>query len=180
MYRLISIDKPEDVPDEWKGTPLSDLLEYHNLGREQAVFTDAKLLIGMCMDHRKHLHLPDHFAYVIRTAGANLQSMEFKISYAIAVGGVEAFALIGHTHCGMAQLSEKKQQFITGMTDVAGWSKEKAEEHFEENLPLHEIGDEAEFVLRECERLKKDYPKLPIAPLLYKVEDSKLYVISDS
>ena len=40
----------------------------------------------MCMDNRKHLHIPDNFAFIIRSGGANLRYSEFKVSYAIAVG----------------------------------------------------------------------------------------------
>jgi carbonic anhydrase len=46
------------------------LLEYHNLGRALDVCTKAQLLIGMCMDNRKHLRIPDNFAFIIR-AGKN-------------------------------------------------------------------------------------------------------------
>ena len=36
---------------------------------------------------------------------------EFKVSYAIAVGGVRAIALMGHTNCGMSNLAGRREMF---------------------------------------------------------------------
>ena len=58
------------------------------------------LLIGMCMDHRKDLTIPNEFAYVLRSAGANFRDSSFEISYAVA--------------------------FVQGLVDRAGWTAEKA------------------------------------------------------
>src|ERR1044071_3647076 len=95
MNRLLPISSKEDIPSEYRDTPIGRLLEYHNLDRPFDTFQNAELLVGMCMDHRKHLHMPDNFAYIIRSGGANLRYSEFKVSYAIAVGGVRSIALIG-------------------------------------------------------------------------------------
>ena len=88
MYRLIPVTSYEDIFPEYSDTPVGQLLEYHNLNRVYETYTQAQLLVGMCMDNRKHLHIPDNFAYIIRAGGANLRYSEFKVSYAIAVGGV--------------------------------------------------------------------------------------------
>jgi len=88
MDRLISVAAEAEIPASYVGTPIGDLLRFHNLGQAGGPFDQARLLIGMCMDHRKHLRIPDNFAYIIRTGGANLRYSEFKVSYAIAVGGV--------------------------------------------------------------------------------------------
>ncbi len=61
------------------------------------------------MDNRKQLNIPNNFAYILRTGGGNLRYSEFKISYAIAVGGVKALALIGHNRCGMVNLMNKRK-----------------------------------------------------------------------
>lgn len=100
MNRLITINSKDDIPHQFENTPIGLLLECHNLGRSYETYTTAQLLIGMCMDNRKHLHIPDNFAFIIRTGGTNLRYSEFKVSYAIAVGGARAIALIGHTQCG--------------------------------------------------------------------------------
>ena len=179
MNRLIDISKTKDIFPEYRKTPIGLLLEYHNLERQPDTYTQAKLLVGMCMDNRKHLHIPDNFAYIIRAGGANLRYSEFKVSYAIAVGNVQHIALIGHNNCGMVNLVSKKDQFINGLVEKAGWEREWAEEHFMHFSPMFEIGNEVDFVLSEAKRLRLRYPKIMIAPMLYKVEDNRLYLIKE-
>lgn len=179
MNRLIEINSAEEIPSQFRKTPAGLLLEYHKLGRAYETYTAAQLLIGMCMDNRKHLRIPDNFAYIIRAGGANLRYSEFKVSYAIAVGSVRAIALIGHTNCGMVNLAARKEQFINGLVENAGWTYEKAEMHFNHFAPLFEIGNETDFILSEAKRLRRQYHKLSVAPLLYRVQDNKIYVIKE-
>ncbi len=40
--------------------------------------------------------------------------------------------------------------------------------------PIYEIGQEIDFVLSEAQRLRRRYPKLLVAPLLYRVKDNQL------
>lgn len=180
MKRLLTISALDDIPQAYQETPVGLLLAYHNLGRALDAYTRAQLLIGMCMDNRKHLRIPDNFAFIIRAGGANLRYSEFKVSYAIAVGGVSAIALIGHNNCGMVNLSARKEQFIEGLVNNAGWDKEWAEEHFLHFAPMFEIGNEIDFVLSETQRLRLRYPKILVAPLLYRVEDNLLYLIDEN
>ncbi len=179
MDRLRAVNSVEDIPANYAQTPLGALLQYHNLQRTYEPYTNAQLLIGMCMDHRKHLHIPDNFAYIIRAGGANLRYSEFKVSYAIAVGGVQHIALIGHTQCGMVNLMARRAAFIDGLVERAGWARDFAEEHFNNYAPLFEIGNEIDFVLSETKRLRQRYPKVQVAPLLYRLEDNRLYVIAE-
>lgn len=180
MNRLVPIVSKEDIPGEYRETPIGRLLEFHNLDREPVAYANAELLIGMCMDNRKHLHIPDNFAFIIRTGGANLRYSEFKVSYAISVGGVRCVALIGHTQCGMVNLIARKEQFVQGLVEAAGWQPESAEEHFFHFAPMFEIGNEVDFVLSEVKRLRLRYPKIVVAPLLYRVEDNRLYLIQEN
>lgn len=175
MNRIEAVNSSSDIYPEYRNTPIGLLLEYHNLNRPYEVYDNAQLLIGMCMDNRKHLHIPDNYAYIIRAGGANLRYSEFKVSYAIAVGKVQHIALIGHNNCGMVNLSSRKAQFIDGLAENAGWDREWAEEHFMHFAPMFEIGNEVDFVLSEAKRLRLRYPKIQIAPLMYRVEDNKLY-----
>ena len=177
--RLIEVSTHEDIPAAYRDTPIGLLLEYHNLHRAFDAYTSARLLIGMCMDNRKHLHIPDNFAYIIRAGGANLRYSEFKVSYAIAVGGVRAIALIGHNTCGMVNLVSRKEAFIQGLVEGAGWERERAEEHFLHFAPVFEIGNEIDFVSSEAKRLRLRYPKIIIAPMLYRMEDNRLYLIQE-
>jgi carbonic anhydrase len=174
VARIIAADYREDILPEYRETPVGLLLEYHNLGRAVGSAAAPQLLIGMCMDSRKSLRIPADFAFVLRTAGANMRDNEFRISYAIAVGGVRTIVLIAHTDCGMAKLAMNRDRFIDGLTQV-GWDEARAIAHFEESAPKFGITDEVDFVIREAERLRKIYPKITIVPLLYRVEDDLLY-----
>jgi len=176
---LKAVESIEDIPAVYRGTPISNFLEYHNLNRPFETFTSAQILIGMCMDSRKHLHIPDNFAFILRAGGANLRYSEFKVSYAVAVGGVRALALIGHTQCGMVNLVARKNAFIQGLVEGAGWDAVRAEEHFGQFAPMFEIGNEADFILSEIRRLRERYPKLVMAPMIYKVEDNRLYLLEE-
>jgi len=180
MNRLVVVSTAEDIFPEYKNSPVGLLLEYHNLNRPLDEYAKAELLIGMCMDNRKHLRIPDNFAFIIRAGGANLRYSEFKVSYAIAVGGVKSIALIGHNNCGMVNLISKKDLFIQGLVESAGWEREWAEEHFMHFAPIFEIGNEIDFVLSEAKRLRLRYPKIQVVPLLYRVEDNLLYLINEN
>lgn len=180
MEKLTRVISKNDIPDQFRNTSIEKLLEYHNFDKEHTEYSSAQLLIGMCIDNRKHLNIPDNFAYIIRAGGANLRYSEFKVSYSIAVGGVSAIALIGHTQCGMVNLIARKELFIEGLTTSAGWTSQKAEEHFNQFAPMFEIGNEVDFILSEVERLRLRYPLIPVAPLIYRVEDNRLYFINES
>ena len=171
MNKLRPIQTRTDIPETFRETPIGLLLEYHNLGKPYDVYSNAQLLIGMCMDSRKHLHIPDNFAFILRSGGANLRPAEFKVSYAIAVGGVRAIALIGHNRCGMVNLVARREAFVNGLIEGAGWDRVRAEEHFLSFAPIFEIGNEIEFIISEAERLSRKYPKIIIAPLMFNVDD---------
>lgn len=179
MNRLVRITASEDIFPEYQNTPVGLLLEYHNLDREFDTYIQAQLLVGMCMDHRKHLHIPDNFAFIIRSGGANLRYSEFKVSYAIAVGNVRYIVIIAHNNCGMVNLFARKNQFIDGLVEKAGWTRERAEEHFEHYSPVFEIGNEIDFVLSEAKRLRLVYPRITVVPMYYKVEDNHLYLLRE-
>jgi len=171
------VESDKDIPAHLRGTPVAELLEYHNFGRELVPVPAPRLLIGMCMDNRKHLHIPDNFAFILRAGGANLRPSEFKVSYAIAVGGVRAVAIIGHNNCGMVNLMARSHQFIDGLVKNAGWDKQQAEDHFFHFAPLFEIGNELDFTRSEAKRIRMRYPGVKVAPMLYKVEDNRLYLL---
>ena len=176
---LIPVKSKEDILPEYRDTSVGLLLEYHNLNREYETYTQASLLVGMCMDHRKHLHIPDNFSYIIRAGGANLRHSEFKVSYAIAVGGVKSIALIGHNNCGMVNLVARKEIFIQGLIKNAGWEQDRAEQHFNQFAPMFEIENEIGFIVSETQRLRLRYPKIQVAPLLYIVDDNLLYQVKE-
>ncbi|MGD9677038.1 MAG: carbonic anhydrase [Vulcanibacillus sp.] len=175
---LIEIRREEDIPKELVATPIADLIKYHNLGFPPKTYASAEILISMCMDNRKELRIPENFAYIIRTGGGNLRYSEFKVSYAIGIGGVKYIALLGHNNCGMVNLVSQKEDFIQGLCENANWDRQRAEEHFMNYAPLFEINNELDFVVSEAARLKILYPGIVIVPLFYKLEDDMLYSIN--
>jgi carbonic anhydrase len=177
---LIPVTSIEAIFPQYRDTSIQLLLEYHNLHRPFETYTNAQLLVGMCMDHRKHLIIPDNFSYIIRSGGANLRYSEFKVSYAISVGGVRCIALIGHNNCGMVNLMARKEAFIQGLVDIAGWERERAEEHFLSYAPMFEIGNEIDFISSEAQRLRLRYPHILICPMMYRVEDNLLYLVKEN
>ena len=179
MNKLVAISNTDHILPKYQDTPIGRLIEYHNLGRNHEDYDSAQLLIGMCMDNRKKLNIPDNFAYIIRAGGANLRYSEFKVSYAIAIGNIRYIALIGHNNCGMVNLISRKDLFVNGLIENAGWNREMAEDHFRHFAPMFEIGNEIDFILNETHRLRFRYPKITIAPLMYLVEDNKLYLLKE-
>ncbi len=175
MTDLLAVSIPTDILPDYRDTPIGRLLEYHNLGRTPDAPSAPELLIGMCMDSRKALRLPADFAFVLRTAGANMRDNEFRISYSIAIGGVRTIALIAHTDCGMKRVASLHDEFVRGLQEHAGWNEAQAEQMFREGVPKFGIADEVDFVMREAARLRDLYPRIAIAPLLYRVEDDLLY-----
>jgi len=177
MPDIIPVNYRNDILPEYRDTPVGLLLEYHNLGRAMGSAPTPQMLIGMCMDSRKSLRIPNDFAFVLRTAGANMRDNEFRISYAIAVGGIRTIVLIAHTDCGMARLEQRREQFIRGLMQAAGWDEAKATKHYEVSAPKFGIRDEVEFVVQEAARLREIYPRITVVPLLYRVEDDLLYQV---
>ena len=44
---------------------------------------------------------------------------------------------------------------------------------------LYDIGNEVDFVLSEAKRLRLRYPKVLVVPMIYKIEDNRLYLIEE-
>lgn len=179
MNRFVPINRISDIPSKYRNTSFGRLLEYQNLDRPFKPYSQAQLLIGMCMDSRKLLLIPDNFAFVLRTGGANLRYSEFKVSYAIAVGGVSHIVLITHDHCGMVNLLARKDLFIKSLVKKGGWKKMSAEDHFRNFSHLFEIGNETDFVLSDVKRLRLRYPKVRVAPMFYTVHNSRLSLLRE-
>lgn len=169
MIRLTPVRTAADVLPQWRGTPIEDLFRYHNLGEPFRTYASAELVVGMCMDNRKSLRIPDNFAFVLRAGGANFRRAEFKLSYAVAVGGARAIALIGHDQCGMVGLHARRAAFVDGLVTHAGWDRDEADLHFEQWAPFFEVTDAARFVASEAARLGPRYPKIAVAALMYDV-----------
>ncbi len=174
-FTIVPAATAGEILPEYAGTPIEALLRFHNLGEPlPPTYGNPDLLVGMCMDNRKDLTIPNEFAYVLRAAGANLRDSSFEISYAVAVGGVSTIALLGHTDCGMVQVTKKRDAFVQGLVERAGWNPMAAGRHFDRFAHRYEIGDPVEFTVAEARRLRRIYPRLLVAPLLYTVDDDRL------
>jgi len=113
---LRPVARIDDILPRYRNTPIELMLRYHNLGEPRPPSGGSPvMLVSMCMDHRKELHVPNEFAYVLRSAGGNLRDSEFEVSYAVAVGGVSTIALLAHTDCGMAHVTAKHDRFVEGL-----------------------------------------------------------------
>ena len=179
MKQLTPISTTDDIPPKYRDTPIGLFLAYHNLNRTPNKYNQARLLIGTCMDHRIRFQIPENFAYIIRSAGANLRQKEFQIEYTIAVGGVRSIALIAHSDCGMVNLHSRRTQFVHGLVEATSLENKLAEESFNHSVPKYEILNEIEFVDSEAKRLRQRYPGIQIVPMLYRVEDHLLYLIKN-
>lgn len=178
--QIVKVNSESDIPKELAQTPVGQLLRYQNFSAPFKTHDKAEMLIGMCMDNRKQLTLPENFSYIIRTGGGNLRYSEFKLSYAIAIGGIRYVALIAHNHCGMVGLMSKKNDFVVGLIKLPGWDSERAEEHFLNYAPMFEIDNEVEFVIGEAKRLGKKYEGVSFIPLYYTLEDNTLSLIEET
>ena len=177
LKHLTQVRSSGDIPRALRRTPFDRLFGYHNLGLPFRSHDSAELLVCMCMDNRKQLRLPDNFAYILRTGGGNIRYSEFKISYAVGIGGVKHIAMIAHDNCGMVNLASKRKAFVAGLMKNAGWTRKRAMDYFVTYAPLFEIGDEMDFVLAEARRLALKYPKVKVLPMYYRLADGKLYLI---
>lgn len=67
MNQLLEIDSIREIATQFQSTPIATLIECHNLDKSFDKYEKAELLVGMCMDHRKRLNIPENFTYIIRT-----------------------------------------------------------------------------------------------------------------
>ena len=77
----------------------------------------------------------------------------------------------------MVNLASKREAFVKGLVNNAGWNKKQAEDYFEKFSPYYEIKDEVFFVKSEAKRMAALYPKIKITTLFYKLDDGKLYLL---
>ena len=79
----------------------------------------------------------------------------------------------------MINLNSQKKHFIEGLVRNAGWEYNDAEDHFLKHAPIYEIDNEIDFILSETKRLRLMYPSVSVAPMIYKLEDNRLYLIKE-
>ena len=179
MDRLVSVARDTDIPLPLKHTPFEVLLRSNNMGKIDVTPGDSpQLLIGMCIDYRKSLYLPRDWAFVIRREGANMLGSEFSLAMAMSMG-IKSMALIAHDQCAMARPQNSRDSFIKCLTEEHAWNTDLATRFFEDHIRSREIGNEINFVLEETNRLHRTFKGLTIVPMIYRLEDNKLYLIKD-
>lgn len=174
---MIALQCHEDIPERFRETPVAKLVYFHNLGQPYESFEHPEILIGKCMDYRVNLRVPPGFAYKIRSGGCNLRHQDFQVAYAVAVGGVKAIALIGHNDCAMVDLEKKRDQFIRGITAHSSWPPGEADEFFQRHAAEHSLCVETGILREQAKKYSSWFPRLPVATLLYQVEDQMLYLL---
>jgi sulfate permease, SulP family len=177
--RLVNVSRDSDIPKILRNTPIEVLLKSNNMGKIDIAPSDTpELLIGMCIDYRKSLYLPRDWAFVLRREGANMLGAEFALALGMSMG-TKYMALIGHDNCAMSRPQNNRDNFIKCLTEEHGWNTDLATHFFEDHIRSHEIGNEIDFILEETNRLKRTFKGLTIVPMLYRLEDNKLYLIKD-
>lgn len=166
---LIPVRTEADILPAWRGSPVADLLRFHNLGLAGAPGKYARpgILIATCLEQGAPLRVPEGFAISLHTAAASLKRDPFKVSWAIGVAGVKAIAIVGHDDCRLVELRSRREQFVAQMIEAAGWERPAAEQHFDHWSDLFEVDNPVEFVAAEAARVQSRYPGIPVAPLLY-------------
>ncbi len=176
---LFSIDSLGDIPKILQDTPIETLLLGQNTGEIQDRPANvAEIVIGMCIDFRKSLSIPRDWAFILRREGANMDGAEFAIALALSKG-VRHMALIAHNSCAMSNTAQHRDAFVEVLGEKYGWNREQATEFFDNHARSHDIGNEIDFVLQEANRLAALFPGLIVVPILFRVEDDRLYLIYD-
>ncbi len=173
--RLVPMTCPEDIPLEWRNSPIEALIRSENMGQPIAeTVGQPQLLIATCIEFRYALPIPRMYAYVIRRASGRLVGSEFSMAYILAKG-VQHLALIGHNDCGMTKVAENRVPMIAALI-AQGWAPDRAEDFINAQAARHSMADELDGLKREYIRLRRIFKKLVIAPLFVDLADTRLFV----
>jgi len=176
QWTLAAVCEEKDILDTYRSTAVGDLLRCHNLGGTHGVYSAPQLLIATCMDFRIQLRIPTRFAFVLRTAGANVDRLQFDAAFAIGVAKVGAIAVIGHHECAMGDVTNRRDDFVNGL-ESHGWKRDRAEALFDANAPRIGFNCLEQRVVDQADHFREHFPDLLVAPLVYSVEDHKLYQV---
>lgn len=148
--------------------PIQTLMQSHNEGLAFSPFERPVLAVLTCMDFRIHLRMPENFAFVLRTGGANPVPVEPYLAFAVARMGIETIALIGHTDCAM----QYPDPYVLNHLP----SDENLIRHYRAQIAALAIGEVEHFTQQQARTLAARLG-LPVIPLLYRVEDHRLIVL---
>jgi carbonic anhydrase len=172
--QLVEIHREEDVPEEWRDTPIGAFIMAQNFGWPIQTTGKPELLISTCIEFRYTFQVPRTYAYIIRRASGRVIGSEFSVGYTIA-RGVNHMVMIGHNDCGMSQIEQMAPLVVEAFVNQ-GWDRKLAEEYVEHHGARHAISDELGALKDEYERVHRIFPKLTVAPLFVCLYDSRLYL----
>jgi carbonic anhydrase len=174
--RIVTISSVEEIPEQWRKSPIEQLIEFINFGKPIPDADHPRLLISACIDYRFSVAVPHGFAYVIRCAGGRLLGSEFAVAYCLS-RGVKHIVLLGHNDCGMTKVPHHAEPMIKALVNE-GWDKDRAEEFVMMRASQYAISDEVDALEKEYRRLKRLFHKVTIAPLIACLAEKKLYLPS--
>jgi carbonic anhydrase len=166
------------VPPQWRDTPIGAFLGYQVLGQPHVRHEAPSLLVGTCMDGRIGLHLPRNFAYILRTAGANLAAVEGNLAYVLGAADVKHVALMGHTGCRASRIETRRDQIVDGLVKD-GWDRERAAKHVDDHVLQAGIDDPISFTIREAARIRSIYTRIAVVPMLYDTDTDGISLLWD-
>lgn len=171
---LVSIESNQDIPLEWRNTPIASLIMAQNFGWPIQSSGKPELLIATCIEFRYALPVPSMYAYVIRRASGRVIGSEFSVGYTIA-NGVKYLAMIGHNDCGMSKVFDRVPAVIDAFVEQ-GWPRVEAERYVLKQAARHAIDGEIDALKEEYIRLKSIFRNLVVAPLFVCLHDSRFYI----
>ena len=173
---LRPVTSPEDVCEQYRGTPIEALLLAQNLGQDLECPRAPDLIIATCIDPRIDLRVPIGRAYVIRTAGVNLKNHAvFPFAYLTAVLGIRHVALIAHDDCAMVGLCARRQEFIERLAERPGCHGPSAGMFFDRYADFWNVPDAIAVVRNHApDIVHRCGGAVVVAPLLYTVCDGRL------
>jgi carbonic anhydrase len=176
---LLPVHGENDILPEHLDTPVADLLRFHNLVAPLRSAGRPRLAIATCIDPRIVLRLPRGFAFVLRTPSIEVDTMDFALAYAAGVAAVSAICVLGHDECGLVDLGEQRDAFVTGLALKAGWTPEAAGECFDRSKDRFVVGDSIENVRTKTAWLRERFPRMRVAPLFYGVREGRLLQVRE-
>ncbi len=171
---LAEVRSRDDIPDEWKGTPIESFIMAQNFGWPIDSTGKVELLIATCIEFRYSMPVPKMYAYVIRRASGRVIGSEFSVGYTLSQG-VKYLVIIGHNDCGMSKVHERAPSVVQAFVEQ-GWDKDVAEEYVTKQASRHAISDELDALRTEYIRINQVFRKLVVAPLFVCLHDSRLYI----
>lgn len=178
--RLLALKSVKEIPGCIEGTPIEELIRSQNFFEADLNHSEElKLIVGLCVDYRKQIHLPRNCSYVIRSPGANMRDCEFTIALGLSTG-IRHMALIVYNKSMMSDPFKRKEEFVNTLIQAHSWTREKAVNFFDRRASDLEIDEPVDFALAECKRLTNLFPGLFVVPLVHNVEsDHRLFLIKD-